>query len=77
MGIPHLITHLEPYAESEHLASKNVVIDGPAFAYHVYHICMSAKTDARGLFQITPSYAEISKLAIEWLQELEHHGATM
>lgn len=77
MGIPHLITYLEPYAESQPLAGQDVVIDAPALAYHVYHICMGMKTGARGAFQAIPSYAEISTLAIEWLDALEEHGVVM
>jgi len=79
MGIPHLITSLESFAESQSLAGQDVIIDGPAFAYHVYHssMCMGAKAGVRGAFEVVPSYHEISTVAIEWLRALERHGASM
>lgn len=77
MGIPRLINRLEPYAELEALTGQDVVIDGPAFAYHVYYLCMKSKTGARGAFQAIPSYGDISRVAIEWLETLEGHGVSM
>jgi hypothetical protein len=32
MGIPHLITFLQPYATEESLAGGSAVIDGPGLA---------------------------------------------
>ncbi|TQN72655.1 hypothetical protein CSHISOI_02828 [Colletotrichum shisoi] len=39
MGIPHLLNHLSPYGVLGPLDSDRVVIDGPALAYHIYHLC--------------------------------------
>ncbi|KAL7821106.1 XPG domain-containing domain-containing protein [Trichoderma gracile] len=64
MGIPHLITTLESYASHEILQHQDVVIDGPALAYHVLHLCR-----AQGASQ--PSYSLLSQLVIEWLDRLE------
>jgi hypothetical protein len=77
MGIPHLITALEPYAELEALAGQEIVIDGPAFAYHIYYICLRTRKDARGPFDSAPSYSQICKTAIEWLDVVEDNGASM
>lgn len=33
MGIPHLITHLRPFAVAGDLTGRSVIIDGPSFAY--------------------------------------------
>lgn len=63
MGIPHFITTLEPYAEHGILDNTRVVIDGPAFAYHVLYIC-----NRSGLVQ--PSYQLLGSTAISWLDEL-------
>lgn len=77
MGIPHLITALEPYAELEALAGQEIVIDGPAFAYHIYYICLRTRQDARGSSDAAPPYLQICSTAIEWLKALEENGASM
>ncbi|KAL7933566.1 XPG domain-containing domain-containing protein [Trichoderma chlorosporum] len=64
MGIPHLISTLENYASHEVLQSQAVVIDGPALAYHILHLCRF-----QGANQ--PSYGLLSRLVIEWLDRLE------
>lgn len=70
MGIPHLITTLESHASHEILQRQDVVIDGPALAYHVLHLCR-----LQGASQ--PSYSLLSQLVIEWLDRLEDQQATM
>ncbi|PTB39803.1 uncharacterized protein TrAFT101_005155 [Trichoderma asperellum] len=64
MGIPHLITTLERYASDKTLQSQTVVIDGPALAYHVLHICR-----IRGASQ--PSYSLLGRVVIDWLDRLK------
>ena len=70
MGIPHLITTLESYASHEILQRQAVVIDGPALAYHVLHLCR-----LQGARQ--PSYSLLSQVVIEWLDRLEDQQVTM
>ncbi|KAF7560245.1 hypothetical protein G7046_g3915 [Stylonectria norvegica] len=67
MGIPRLISTLEPYATLELLDNKAVVIDGPALAYHVLYIC-----NRQGIVQ--PSYELLGSTAIAWLGELVGRG---
>ncbi|KAL6881502.1 XPG domain-containing domain-containing protein [Trichoderma novae-zelandiae] len=70
MGIPHLITTLESYASHEVLQRQAVVIDGPALAYHVLHLCR-----LQGASQ--PSYSLLSQFVIEWLDRLEDQQITI
>ncbi|EGR52107.1 uncharacterized protein TRIREDRAFT_55052 [Trichoderma reesei QM6a] len=70
MGIPHLITTLESYASHEILQHQDVVIDGPALAYHVLHLCRT-----QGASQ--PSYSLLSQVVIEWLDRLEDQQVTI
>jgi hypothetical protein len=73
MGIPHLITYLRPFATSVDLAGHGAVIDGPGLAYHVWHICLSSKPQARNPFEAGPSYRLLGETVIRWLDELEAH----
>lgn len=77
MGIPHLITFLERHSTVESLAGQTVVIDGPAFAYHVYYICLLSRSHVRRPFEVAPSYAEIGETAIQWLDGLREAQVTM
>lgn len=77
MGIPHLITLLQPYSELRLLEGQDVVIDGPAWAYHIYYICLGRRSSSRGPFQALPSYAEIGDAAIEWLDGLRQSNVSM
>lgn len=74
MGIPHLITHLRPYSENTNFNGQDVIIDGPGFAYHVFHTCLADEPDARNPFEAFPSYKKIGDAAIRWLEELEGFG---
>lgn len=70
MGIPHLITTLERYASDKTLQSQTVVIDGPALAYHVLHICR-----IQGASQ--PSYRLLGRVVIDWLDRLKDQQVAM
>lgn len=70
MGIPHLITHLRPYAVAGDLTGRSVVIDGPAFAYHIFHLCLATTQDAKNPFEAAPTYALLGKTALQWLDAL-------
>ena len=77
MGIPHLITFLQPYAEVESLGQQDVIIDGPAFAYHIYYTCQANRPDARGPFDAIPSYGEIEEASVRWLDSIRGSGASV
>ncbi|KAF9881605.1 DNA replication initiation factor cdc45 [Colletotrichum karsti] len=70
MGIPHLINHLAPYGVLAPLDGDRVVIDGPALAYHVYHLCTRSST---GL----PSYQLLGDTTIAWLDKLMNHNISI
>ena len=70
MGIPHLISTLEPYAVLSPLTGQDVVIDGPALAYHILNIC-------RGNGLNYPGPDVLGRTAVQWLEELTSHSVTM
>lgn len=67
MGIPYLTATLEPYAVRRRLQDEAVVIDGPALAYHILHVCR-----VNGISQ--PSYQLLGQSTVAWLDELSSHG---
>ena len=75
MGIPHLITYLRPYAIHKSLDEQTVVIDGPGLAYHIYHICLSARPASWNAFEAAPSYAELGQAVVAWLDGLRKSGS--
>ncbi|KAE9370782.1 hypothetical protein N431DRAFT_492812 [Stipitochalara longipes BDJ] len=70
MGIPHLITFLQPYAETELIRGRPVVIDGPGLAYHIYHACLSARPAAWNPLEAAPTYGELATACFAWLDGL-------
>ncbi|ESZ92482.1 hypothetical protein SBOR_7145 [Sclerotinia borealis F-4128] len=77
MGIPHLITFLRPYATLGSLKDKDIVIDGPGLAYHIYHICLGIRKSAGNYFEANPSYKELGETVLAWLDGLERSGAVV
>jgi hypothetical protein len=76
MGIPHLKERLAPYAETSVINDKTtMVIDGPALAHHIMHLC-EASCRSKGPFD-TPSYDVIGRVAIKWLDIIKSSGAKM
>ncbi|EXK90460.1 hypothetical protein FOQG_07241 [Fusarium oxysporum f. sp. raphani 54005] len=67
MGIPRLISTLEPYVVHGLLNNEHVVIDGPALAYHILYICNRHGTPQ-------PSYKLLGETAVAWLDELTRRG---
>jgi hypothetical protein len=63
MGIPHLISTLEPFAVHGLLDDQSIVIDGPGLAYHVLYIC-----NRNGV--VLPSYQLLGDTVVAWLDEL-------
>ncbi|KUJ14179.1 uncharacterized protein LY89DRAFT_784171 [Mollisia scopiformis] len=72
MGVRHLIAYLQPYATVVSLAGASIVVDGPAFAHHVYYLCLRATPHARNGFEAAPSYPVLVKTALSWLDRLRN-----
>ncbi|KAI9720999.1 MAG: hypothetical protein M1812_002478 [Candelaria pacifica] len=81
MGVPHLTASLRPYATPvvfgkgtlsghEKAPSQGKVIDGPAFAYYIYHACLASRQHAQGPLEAVPSYREIGDETIAWLDQV-------
>ncbi|KAJ6780466.1 hypothetical protein PWT90_01832 [Aphanocladium album] len=70
MGIPHLISTLEPYVEHMALTDVDVVVDGPGLAHHILHVCRVNGVDH-------PSYQLLGKTAVAWLDRLAAQNAVM
>ncbi|KAH0606052.1 uncharacterized protein H6S33_004509 [Morchella sextelata] len=76
MGIPHLYTHLRPYARPEAFpptppAPTPLFIDGPGLAHHVYQLALSSTPPASGNpWDAALSYARFQDALIRYLDEL-------
>lgn len=70
MGIQNLLSTLEPFAQPSQLDRRNVVIDGPALAYHILHKCT-----ANGFLE--PSYELLGHSIVAWLNALVSHDVTV
>lgn len=72
MGIRGLTAALRPFAAWSKLA-QSVVVDGPAFAYHIFFAC---RVESRVLTALQdPSYSELGSAAIQWLDNLQSRGS--
>ena len=90
MGIPGLSKPLKPYAVattigcktphcSEHKpahseSSRNIIIDGPSFAYSIYHRLIVQKPEWLTAVEAMPSYSELGQGALAFLNEMEDYG---
>ncbi|KLU85976.1 hypothetical protein MAPG_04995 [Magnaporthiopsis poae ATCC 64411] len=73
MGIRYLTVTTSPYGEPRVLGSDTrVVIDGPAFAYHIIGVCSPKHGPTSPFAQ--PSYELLGSTAVAWLDELERQG---
>ncbi|KAI1003859.1 hypothetical protein K3495_g4351 [Podosphaera aphanis] len=77
MGIPRLLTHLNPYGIQEPLRNVDVVLDGHAFAYHVYELCIRGRSNEHHALQVQPTYREITEKAIAWLDLLQGYDVVV
>ena len=76
MGVPHLKRHLQPYAVTGSIInSRDVIVDGPALAYHVLHLC-SRRDSGNGPLE-QPSYALLGRTTVAWLDKLTACGCSM
>lgn len=79
MGVPKLLATLTPYGDRRPLEAEQVVIDGPALAYHAASLCQANPQPATGLghsFDQTTS-SQLGQVALAWLDELRGRGNTM
>jgi len=80
MGIPYLINSLRPFAQQDVLSGKgkDACIDGPGLAYHIYFTCLGSRpSSVWNPYEAAPSYEEIGKTAIAWLDALQCGGLTV
>lgn len=88
MGIPHLIRHLLPHAETVWLgdAAKNaectqeitsVVVDGPALVYHVYYCLVSCIPPGCNPLVAQPTSNEVSIGVMRFLLHLMELNVVM
>lgn len=68
MGIRGLTAALRPFAACSKWPNS-VVIDGPAFAYHVFFACRLERQVSTALKD--PSYSVLGSAAIRWLDNLQ------
>ncbi len=73
MGIPRLRRHLEPYAQRNIIKDRKLVIDGPAFAYHILSLFSGG---VKSPYE-HPSYEELQSATIELLDKLSSSGNAM
>ena len=93
MGIPHFAQLLQPYAVSTVLGCKTpdcerhrlrkgtserqIIIDGPGLAYHVYHKILAYRPRTLNAVDAIPTYSQIGNAAITFLDELGSYGLRM
>ncbi len=75
MGIPHLTASLSPFAERCTLDGSQIVIDGPALAFHITNLCQVALRTSSPFSQ--PTYAMLGDTAVAWLDHLEAHSISV
>ncbi|EFX04368.1 DNA replication initiation factor cdc45 [Grosmannia clavigera kw1407] len=79
MGVPKLLATLTPYGDRRPLEAEQVVIDGPALAYHAASLCQAVPQPAAALShtfdQATSS--QLGQAALVWLDELRGRGNTI
>ncbi|KAL5115757.1 hypothetical protein ACEQ8H_006365 [Pleosporales sp. CAS-2024a] len=73
MGIQGLARRLEPYSRRytvAELQGYTAVVDGPSLAYEAHKLALSTAANQTRI----PSYADINREAIQWLEALESQG---
>lgn len=71
MGIRGLTATLKPFAARSDLRGR-LVIDGPALAYHILHLCRVELMSSTALEE--PSYSVLGSTVIRWLDSLQDCG---
>lgn len=75
MGIPRLKRNLESFADKGVIKPCEVVVDGPALAYHALNLCSRTALKSSPFEQ--PSYELLGRTAIAWLEKVEEYGLNM
>ncbi|RCI09000.1 hypothetical protein L249_4946 [Ophiocordyceps polyrhachis-furcata BCC 54312] len=70
MGIRNLTKNIQPLGQHYALQDETVVIDGPALAFHILHLC-------RINCAAEPSDRLIAQSTLKWLNELAHERVTI
>lgn len=93
MGIPHLAGYLEPFSDritightlhdpakgayESAIPSSKFIVDGPGLAYHIcYRLCANRSGSINPLDAI-PTYRDIGRHVIIFLDALEAYGHKM
>jgi hypothetical protein len=50
------------------------VVDGPALAYHAYHVALARRSNARNALEAMPGYGEVNGITVDVLNTLQKHG---
>lgn len=87
MGIPRLMTKLQPYAatitrqrpclngyNSQH---EGLIIDGPSFAHWIYNLEYGARRHGHLAVEALPPLQALIDLALTWLERFESFGLQM
>ena len=88
MGILHLAKQLHAFAEfsslgcktkgcREHLSHRNIIIDGPGLAYHIYQRGLDHSSSGLSPVDAIPSNGRLGMAALAFLDELQCHGNTV
>lgn len=86
MGIPSLTAKLQPYGASAQLGTyhrtksqetSKVIIDGPSLAYHIYDRLLACKPASLNAWDAIPSYEELGRGTLVFLDALRDHNVVM
>ena len=83
MGIPRLRQHLRPYGKVTNIHDEfdkedsKLVVDGSAFAHFIYWRLYNHQDPALGIIDAQPSYEELGREAVRFLDDLEGRGCRM
>ena len=62
---------------SEHQNRQNIIIDGPSLAFYINYRILAQRATSTIPLDAIPSYIELEKATLAFLDELQKHGASM
>lgn len=93
MGIPHLAGYLQPFSDRINIGhtlhdpakgayysaipSSKFTVDGPGLAYHIYHRLCANRSESLNPLDAIPSYRDIGRHVIIFLDALEVYSHKM
>lgn len=88
MGIPRMFSHLQSLAVpktlgcktdgcTEHPFGPTIIIDGPSLAFYVNYRILAHRSPSTNPIDAVPSYNELGKATLAFLDEFQQHGLTM